>query len=126
MDGLTLLQQARAAGLTVAVDGDRLRIRGPRRAEPMARRLLEQKPLVLAALSSSSTAPTVAPAPEGDQEITVADLPADWRLEFEERAAIREFEGGQLREHAEAEALREVRDRMLAAGESTRRSTKST
>ena len=126
MDGLTLVQQAQAAGLTVAVEGDRLRIRGPRRSEPMARRLLEQKPLVLAALSSSSTAPTVAPVPEGGQEIIVADLPADWGLEFEERAAIREFEGGQLREHAEAEALREILDGMLAAGESTRRSTELT
>ena len=35
-------------------------------------------------------------------------LPADWRALYEERAGIREFDGGQCREHAEAEALREV------------------
>lgn len=46
----------------------------------------------------------------------VADLPTDWRLEWEERAAIREFEGGQVREHAEAEALREIIERMRVAG----------
>jgi hypothetical protein len=32
--------------------------------------------------------------PVCDREITVADLPVDWRLDFEERAAIREFDGG--------------------------------
>lgn len=40
------------------------------------------------------------------------DLPADWRVEFEERAAIREYEGGQAREHAEAEAFREILQRI--------------
>lgn len=43
------------------------------------------------------------------------DLPADWRLEFEERAAIREYEGGQAREHAEAEAFGEIVRRMHMA-----------
>ena len=50
------------------------------------------------------------------REITVADLPPDWRLEFEERAAIREYDGGQLREHAESDALVEIVARMRAAG----------
>ena len=45
------------------------------------------------------------------------DLPADWRCEFEERAAIRESDGGQVREHAEAEAFTEILSRMRAAGE---------
>ena len=45
------------------------------------------------------------------------DLPADWRCEFEERAAIREYDGGQAREHAEAEAFTEILARMRAAGE---------
>ncbi len=44
-------------------------------------------------------------------------LPEPWREWYEERAAIREFEGGQLREHAEADALRETRDAMRATGE---------
>ncbi len=36
------------------------------------------------------------------------DLPEQWRELYEERAAIREADGGQAREHAEAEALREI------------------
>ena len=45
-------------------------------------------------------------------ELTPDDLPWDWRIEWEERAAIREYDGGQAREHAEAEALREVVEMM--------------
>ena len=44
------------------------------------------------------------------------DLPGDWRCEFEERAAVREFDGMQAREHAEAEAFCEILERMRAAG----------
>ena len=40
------------------------------------------------------------------------DLPGPWWELYEERAAIREYEGGQAREHAEAEALRDVVARM--------------
>jgi len=36
------------------------------------------------------------------------DLPPDWRIEYEERAAIREYDGNQPREYAEREALREI------------------
>jgi hypothetical protein len=49
MDGLTLLQEARTAGLTVEADGERLRIRGPRGAKDLAQRLLANKSQVLAA-----------------------------------------------------------------------------
>jgi hypothetical protein len=38
-------------------------------------------------------------------ELTPEDLPADWRAEYEERAAIREFDGGLPRELAEHYAL---------------------
>ncbi len=41
-----------------------------------------------------------------------ADMPEAWRERFAERAAIREYDGGQAREHAEAEALREVQAMM--------------
>ncbi len=44
-------------------------------------------------------------------------LPEAWREYYEERAAIREFHGGQAREHAEAEALAETVERMRAAGQ---------
>ena len=50
---------------------------------------------------------------------TPDDLPSDWRCEFEERAAIREHDGGQVREHAEAEAFHEILARMGVAGEET-------
>jgi hypothetical protein len=50
VDGVTLLRQARAAGLSVRADGDRLAVEGPRRLEPVARALLDAKPGILAAL----------------------------------------------------------------------------
>ena len=52
MDGLALLAQARDAGLEVRARGNRLVIRGPKRAENVARLLLDQKPVVLAALNA--------------------------------------------------------------------------
>jgi hypothetical protein len=51
MDGMTLLREARSAGLSVWADGDRLVIRGPRRAEPVVRVLIAHKPEVMTALS---------------------------------------------------------------------------
>ncbi|MCC7291376.1 MAG: hypothetical protein IT449_04845 [Phycisphaerales bacterium] len=41
-----------------------------------------------------------------------ADLPEPWRELYEERAAIREYDGGQAREHAEAAALSEILEGM--------------
>jgi hypothetical protein len=43
MGGLALLTEARAAGLRVRVEGDRLIIRGPRSQEALAKRLLSRK-----------------------------------------------------------------------------------
>ncbi len=54
MDGVTLLRQAGAAGLAVTAEGGKLVIRGPKRAEPVARLLIEHKPEVLAALVPGS------------------------------------------------------------------------
>lgn len=51
---------------------------------------------------------------------TLDDLPGVWRELYEERAAIREYDGGQAREHAEAEALTETIAAMRAAGEPAR------
>jgi len=51
MDGLALLDEARAVGLTVTADGDRLVIRGPRTAAAIADRLVGAKPAVIAALT---------------------------------------------------------------------------
>ncbi|MBN2561617.1 MAG: hypothetical protein JXQ75_11865 [Phycisphaerae bacterium] len=43
-----------------------------------------------------------------EADIRPEDLRLDWRIEWETRAAIRQFDGGQAREHAEAEALRDI------------------
>ena len=42
----------------------------------------------------------------------IDDLPMDWRIEFEERAAILEFDGGLAREDADKQALREIAERI--------------
>src|SRR5260370_27452978 len=60
MDGLGLLVQAREAGLKVDVQGDRLVIRGPRRAEPLARLLIEHKPLIMRTLAKIGRIPIIA------------------------------------------------------------------
>ena len=44
--------------------------------------------------------------------ISPGDLPMDWRIDFEERAAILEYDGGLAREEAEARALREILKRI--------------
>jgi hypothetical protein len=106
MDGLTLLREARAAGLEVQARDGRLVIRGPRRAEPVARRLLAHKALVLDALSVRH--------PGGD--LIPEKLPADWHLMWDERAAIMEYDSGLSRERAEALALAEILDQMRRAG----------
>jgi hypothetical protein len=52
MDGVTLLCWAHEAGLAVAAEGDKLVIRGPRRAERAAMLLLANKPAVIAAFAA--------------------------------------------------------------------------
>jgi hypothetical protein len=49
------------------------------------------------------------------QDIGPDDLPGDWRMEFEERAAIMEYDGNMPRERAEALALADVVGRMRAS-----------
>lgn len=56
MDGLTLLQDAEAAGLSVDVKGDRLVIRGPPRLSSIAALLIDNKAAVLEALALRSEA----------------------------------------------------------------------
>jgi hypothetical protein len=49
-----LISHAEAAGINLTVEGDQLRIRGPRKAEALGRLLLERKAEVLAVLVASS------------------------------------------------------------------------
>src|SRR4051812_43418732 len=96
MDGLILLDEARAAGLSVRVEGDRLVIRGPRQAEPVARRLMANK-----------------------AQVVLAALSPDWHVQWDERGAIMEADGGLSREQAEALALSDILDQMKRHGEWT-------
>ena len=48
----TMLAEARADGLDVGVDGDRLVVRGPRRCEARAKALLARKVEVMAAMTA--------------------------------------------------------------------------
>src|SRR6516225_7985186 len=98
MDGLTLLKLARSAGLTVIAQGDKLVIRGPRRAKPVAEQLLARKGEIIDALTVES--------------LTPADLPADWHFVWDERAAIMEYDSGLPRERAEALALLDMLQQM--------------
>jgi hypothetical protein len=43
---------------------------------------------------------------------TIEELPIEWRADFEERAAILEYDGGLSREMADAQALREIIERL--------------
>jgi hypothetical protein len=80
MAGLVLLRQAREVGLSVAQEGDTLVIRGPKRAEPIARLLIENKPEVLAALAIENCGATLAEVEEERAAIVQHDgnIPRDW------------------------------------------------
>ena len=49
-------------------------------------------------------------------DVTPEELPREWRKLYEERAAIREYSGGQPRELAEHYALREILEQMKSGG----------
>jgi hypothetical protein len=103
MDALTLLRHAQDAGLHVEPAGDKLLVRGPRRAESVVKLLATHKTEILALLARAPDAPTTtagggSPAAE----------PAWWRDFFEERAAHRQYDGGYPRVQAEQLAFGEV------------------
>jgi hypothetical protein len=45
------------------------------------------------------------------------DLPMEWRIEYEERAAILEYDGGLSREQADKQALSEILERIAKGGQ---------
>ena len=53
---------------------------------------------------------------ESVRELTPADLPTEWFLVWDERAAIMEYDGGMPRERAEHFALLDVIEQMKRAG----------
>jgi hypothetical protein len=52
----------------------------------------------------------------------IDDLPMDWRTEFEERAAILEYDGGLTRDEADVQALKEIVSRMNTVTQETQKS----
>lgn len=126
----TLLREAAAAGLTLRADGDKLKIVGPKSAAETVRKLLANKPAVMAALTEGCESAAVAER-SGDKVPTVqavADRPvaADVARRFsgpdaltlteveavvvqlDERAAIRQFDGNQPEAEAERSAVSEL------------------
>jgi hypothetical protein len=65
MDSLILLDEARAAGLEVTTDGDRLVVRGPKRCESLARQLLAHKAELLTLLRQETRPQTYTPRHPG-------------------------------------------------------------
>jgi hypothetical protein len=57
MGGLDLLARAELAGLKVEAHGARLVIKGPKRADSIARELLQHKAVVLTALAATPATP---------------------------------------------------------------------
>jgi hypothetical protein len=56
------------------------------------------------------------PQAEHAQDLTPADLPPEWYLAWDERAAIMEADGRLPREHAEAAALADILTIMRRTG----------
>jgi hypothetical protein len=74
MDGLSLLRQARNAGLRLEAAGDKLKIVGPKRAEPVVKLLAAHKAEVLAALAKTAReAEALAQAPWSEQLAPLGD-----------------------------------------------------
>ncbi len=80
MDGLSLLDRARLAGLKVRADGDHLVVRGRRSQERLAEELLAHKTAVMAELDREQPGPwpreTIAITADIFEVRTVADLMA--------------------------------------------------
>lgn len=106
---IELLAELGRRGIEMRADGDRLQFRPAAALTPdLSARVKEHKPALLAILA------------DDPGEIVPDDLPHKWREMYEERAAIRHFDGGQALEHAEAEALRETLAAMRRLAEQER------
>jgi hypothetical protein len=107
MNALELLQDLAGRGVVLTPHGRKLLVKAPAGTlRAVDRKLLSRlKPALLAILEASRTP---------------GELPPDWRELWEERAAIREFDGGLDREQAEALALADVWRLMERAGKPDR------
>ena len=99
-----LIDELAAAGVDLYCDGPHLRYRAPQGAlTPRLRQHVTRHRAGLIAHLHDHDCAGLPPR--------VADWPADWREDFEERAAIIEYLGGQRRADAEGEAETLLRDR---------------
>jgi len=69
MEALTLLEKAGRAGLEVTVEGERLVVRGPRRAEPLARQVLARKEEMIVLLAPQPATHSGADSGSGDRPV---------------------------------------------------------
>jgi hypothetical protein len=99
MDGVMLLSRARDAGLAVAAKGDKLIIRGPRSAEPLALLLLDHKPEVIAALKPTK--------PLSESSAACLD-PAWWRRHYLVRTILWRLSGYRPENRAQSIAWGEL------------------
>jgi hypothetical protein len=90
MAALKLIEEARSAGLKLRAEGDRLVIRGPKSAEPIAKALLDRKEEILPFLQEQPAAtirPTPEPAPFHDDAREAPPAADSWLCPHCERPA---------------------------------------
>ncbi|MCG3180339.1 MAG: hypothetical protein BIFFINMI_02698 [Phycisphaerae bacterium] len=105
-----------ALGIGLTASGGRLRVEGPPAllTGKLLSQLASRKQELLEALAL--TDPAGQSKGSGEHLLSPADLSADWRVDWEERAAIMEYDGGLPREQAEARAFADILAQMRRAG----------
>jgi hypothetical protein len=110
MNASCLLDACRAAGLSLEAEGQDLFVEADR--DPPAA-LLDELKLHKAEIVALLREPVAAGLPEGDlaQAKDTGRSPADWRDLYDERSAIRQYDGHYSRAEAEEMAWAEIQNR---------------
>jgi hypothetical protein len=110
-----LFADLKCRGITLCLEGEGIRVRSANRlTAELRRQLLARKPELLALLRSAAATVVddeIVPI-RGPIAVALAELPAALLETWEERAAIREYDGGLHRARAEVLALEDVRRQM--------------
>jgi hypothetical protein len=108
VQALDLLADLRNKGIELVLAGDRIRFRPVQAvSSDLREQMIEMKNDLLDLLAIEA---------EIEHGVRPDDLTPEWREMYEERAAVRHFDGGQAIEHAEAEALAETLAAMRTTG----------